>query len=302
MTLPTFAEMKEQTAPVWKKFEKDVQWAGIFGSVSRARVRADSDVDFLVVLKKHLQEEEPLYLREGVQFRFHALLVIPKFWVDLADACGRAIDLVIIWQGPSWAWGNLRIEALLTARTVYGSSEDIAHYHRDALGFLDSGLERFEIIAESVSRIKAIMTEVKTCEVRFRLCLSDCFDVAQTFIHSSQDQSRQAFLQEADVILHQLDLPYGHPTITMLLPDVGSSVQKLRTLIDKDQPDARAGTAPFWEALWTGFQPGQEYLQAFDRFCSYGPPYIRNMLAAKRLAEAIDSGAPVTQDMYVGVK
>ncbi|KAG6865476.1 hypothetical protein C0991_002303 [Blastosporella zonata] len=267
MALPTFADMKEQTAPVWKKFEKDVLWAGIFGSVSRARVRADSDVDFLVVLKKHLRTEEPLDLREGAYF------------------VQSVTHLQLL--GSKWAWGNIRIAALLTARTVYGKTGDIAHYRREALGFLDSGLERFKIIAESVSKINAIMAEVKTCEA---------------FIHRSQRDVRQAFFTELEVILRQLDLPSGHPTITMLLPDVGMSADKLCTLIEHDQPDVNDETAPFWNALWVGFQPGQQYIQAFDRFCSYGPPEIRHILATKTLVEALDSGAVVTEDMYIGVR
>ncbi|KAG6808693.1 hypothetical protein H0H92_003236 [Tricholoma furcatifolium] len=198
--------MSERTAPVWKKFEKEVQWAGIFGSSSP---QSSSEKESRLIYAK----------------------------VDLASACGRKIDLIIVWPGPTWAWGSLRVEAMLTARTVYGDPQDIVYYRLDALEYVNSGLERFRLIDKSVSKIKAIIAEVKTSEA---------------FTYPSQQHSREAFLTELGVILHQLDLPVGHPTACTVIPDVTMTAGKLRRLINEDKPDVKVETAPFWEDLWVG--------------------------------------------------
>lgn len=67
MSVPTFDEIKGRIAPVWLKpaYQKDILWAGIFGSVARNRAHADSDVDILVVFKEHQRTGEPADLREG---------------------------------------------------------------------------------------------------------------------------------------------------------------------------------------------------------------------------------------------
>ncbi|KAF9447086.1 hypothetical protein P691DRAFT_761074 [Macrolepiota fuliginosa MF-IS2] len=109
MSIPTFDEMRRRTSAIWKAgYARDILWAGIFGSVARNRARETSDVDFLIVLEEHIHSAEPIDFRER-----------------LAEVCGRDISLMCIWRGPDWAWGHVRVEALLSSRTVYGSRQTI---------------------------------------------------------------------------------------------------------------------------------------------------------------------------------
>lgn len=66
MPIPTFDEMRERLVPLWQneEYQKDILWAGIFGSVARNRAREESDVDILIVLKEH-ERYEPIDIREG---------------------------------------------------------------------------------------------------------------------------------------------------------------------------------------------------------------------------------------------
>lgn len=59
-----------------------------------------------------------------------------------------------IWQGPDRAWGHVRLEALLSSRTIYGNSKDVEHLHREALVFLKEGLKRLNLIAEAVGKLR----------------------------------------------------------------------------------------------------------------------------------------------------
>lgn len=45
--------------------------------------------------------------------------------IDLRDLRRRETPLMCIWQGPDWAWGHVRLEALLSSRSVYGNRRDV---------------------------------------------------------------------------------------------------------------------------------------------------------------------------------
>lgn len=70
-----------------------------------------------------------------------------------------------IWQGPEWAWGHVRVEALLSSRTVYGNRKDVEHLRQEAMTYIHDGQERLNHIAESVNKIKKQITAVRTYEV-----------------------------------------------------------------------------------------------------------------------------------------
>jgi hypothetical protein len=135
----------------------------MFGSVARSRSHAESDVDVLIVLKEHERDGEPIDLRDTNP------LLCPycsrHLLVDLAEACGRDISLMCIWQGPDWAWGHVRIEALLSSRTVYGDRRDVEHLRQESMTYLHDGIKRLDCVAESVDIIKNIVSTVQRCEV-----------------------------------------------------------------------------------------------------------------------------------------
>ena len=62
-----------------------------------------------------------------------------------------------IWQGTDWAWGHVRIEALLSSRTVYGNRADVEHLRRDAMSILDDGLTFLDLVAEALKRLQAMI-------------------------------------------------------------------------------------------------------------------------------------------------
>lgn len=74
-----------------------------------------------------------------------------------------------VWRGPDWAWGHVRIEALLASRTVYGNPSDVEDLRHDALMTIQEGLESVRSVSSLVHRIKSRMTSVKTFEVHLFL-------------------------------------------------------------------------------------------------------------------------------------
>ena len=88
-------------------------------------------------------------------------------WAGLMEACRREISLLCIWQGRDWAWGNVRVEALLASRTIYGDRRDVEHLRTDGKEFLQEGLDKFSAVAESVKRIREQVQTVRTLEVRW---------------------------------------------------------------------------------------------------------------------------------------
>ncbi len=71
-----------------------------------------------------------------------------------------------IWRGPDWAWGHVRIEALLASRTVYGNPSDVEDLRRDARMTLQEGLASVRSVSSLVHRIRSRIASVKTFEVR----------------------------------------------------------------------------------------------------------------------------------------
>ena len=67
MLIPTFDRMRQLMAPIWQveEYQRDILWAGVFGSVSRNRAKVTSDVDILIVLKDGCTGE-PVDLHESM--------------------------------------------------------------------------------------------------------------------------------------------------------------------------------------------------------------------------------------------
>ncbi|KZT12667.1 uncharacterized protein LAESUDRAFT_640432 [Laetiporus sulphureus 93-53] len=270
MSIPTFDDMRERMAPVWKdeNYKRDILWAGIFGSVARNRAHKESDVDVLIVLKEHEHSGEPIDLRE-----------------NLAEACARDISLMCIWQGPDWAWGHVRVEALLSSRTIYGNRRDVEHLRLEATSILKYGMKRLDRIAEAVQKIKAQIAKVQTYE---------------NFTTPLQEPAREECIQELRKIVELLDIqPLHHPIRTMLVPLAFEYADQIRTLLTQDQPDATIGAAPVWRSIWNHLQSTSMTMWAFDAGCAVGGrAYIRHILASKRLADRFEEGGEVDDSMY----
>ncbi|OBZ68748.1 hypothetical protein A0H81_11302 [Grifola frondosa] len=287
MSVPTFDQMRKRMAPIWQKeeYQEDILWAGIFGSVARNRAHEGSDVDILIVLKEHERSGEPIDLRE-----------------NLAEVCGREISLMCIWQGPDWAWGHVRLEALLSSRTVYGNRGDVEHLRREAMTYLNDGLKRLDLIAEAVEKLKNQVASVQTYEVYYRppaLCRAK-IDFVQNFILPAQQSARQECIQELRKVVDLLNIhPLHHPIRTMLVSWAFEQADKIRALLDQDPPDVTTGAAPIWRTIWDLLQPASKAMWSFDAGCAQGGrTYIRHMLASKRLADRFEEGGQVDDSMY----
>ena len=138
MSIPSFNQMQKCMVPVWKnkEYQKDILWAGIFGSVARNRDHIESDVDILIVLKEHERSGEPIDLRESeLTFRYSRLLLSNTLQTlrrpvnTKYPCCVSGKDL------RDWAWGYVRLEALLSCRSVYGNRADVEHLRRQAVDY-----------------------------------------------------------------------------------------------------------------------------------------------------------------------
>lgn len=143
--LPTvdFPPCSFPMAPVWHNKE-DILWVGIF----------DINIGFNVSTVPLWQTS-----RSSWKWTYFPLLKLLMALIicdtpNLAVACGCEISLMCIWQGPNWAWGHVRLEALLSCRAVYGNRADVEHLRREAVDYLDDGPKRLDIIAEAVEKIK----------------------------------------------------------------------------------------------------------------------------------------------------
>ena len=70
-----------------------------------------------------------------------------------------------MWRGPDWAWGHVRIKALLASRTVYGNASDVEDLCHDALMTQRDGLASVQSVSSLVGRIRSKMASVKKFEV-----------------------------------------------------------------------------------------------------------------------------------------
>lgn len=169
--IPTFEEMRVRLQPVWESEDNKsyIAWAGIFGSVGRGRAHTDSDVDVVLVMKEGLTGEPP-WLEDGDYFipfycwtqLMNTLLCV----LDLKEACGRDVSYIPIWREPKypWMWGHVRIEALLSSRTVYGDPKDVEYLKREGLEKLDQAAITYDAILVEVKRLRNCVSNAQTYE------------------------------------------------------------------------------------------------------------------------------------------
>lgn len=171
--IPTFDEIRSRLQPVWEKEENRsmIMWAGIFGSVGRGRAQQHSDVDIVLVMKKGVSGE-PVELEEGEKKHLHYADSSPQtiisLFSDLKGACARDVSYIPIWRHPdgeTWMWGHVRVEALLSGRTVYGDREDVKDMRQEGIDVLERAKERYDSIAEAVGSIKSCVSRAQTVEV-----------------------------------------------------------------------------------------------------------------------------------------
>lgn len=62
MSIPTFHQVQECTAPVWQNnnYQAEIRWASVFGPVARNRAHEKCDVDIRMVLKDQGRSGKPI--------------------------------------------------------------------------------------------------------------------------------------------------------------------------------------------------------------------------------------------------
>ena len=126
-------------------------WAGVFGSFARDSHTNRSDVDVIVIHDpdKKIDRQCHIYIHDE----------LPMVW-------GRKVSIVTIEDNE--LRGYVSVEALLCARTIYGSDQDdgVLQLKRNAREILENGFTKF---TQSVDMIKKTKDEVSDLseEVRY---------------------------------------------------------------------------------------------------------------------------------------
>lgn len=61
-------------------------------------------------------------------------------------------------------WGHVRVEALLSARTVYGDRKDVEHLRKEGLQTLLEARDRYDSIADAVGIVKSFVSRAQTAK------------------------------------------------------------------------------------------------------------------------------------------
>lgn len=86
----------------------------------------------------------------------------------MKQARARDVSYLPIWRAPtlgSWMWGHVRVEALLSSRTVCGDRKDVENLKQEGLDMLSRAKDIYDSIAEAVRTIKSCVSRAQTFEV-----------------------------------------------------------------------------------------------------------------------------------------
>jgi hypothetical protein len=214
--------------------------------------------------------------------------------LDLISACRRDVSLMCIWRGPDWAWGHVRIEALLASRTVYGNPSDVEDLRRDARMTLQEGLASVRSVSSLVHCIRSRIASVKTFEVRILSSSVGSLILTCPKVFFKQITLRHDCLRDMRTIVAILDIhPDWHALRTMLAFNGIEVADNLRPLLSRNLPDDREINLSdkdhqFWKHVWEHLQGSSPALHTFDTGASWGSKYIQHMLAQMQISEAFD--------------
>lgn len=65
----------------------------------------------------------------------------------------------------SWMWGHVRIETLLSARTVFGDRRDVEHLRQEGLEVLTQAVISYQEMQDAVTVIKRCVSQAGNFEV-----------------------------------------------------------------------------------------------------------------------------------------
>jgi predicted nucleotidyltransferase len=120
-----------------------ISWAGVFGSVSRGMQRPDSDVDILVGYSK------------DADFWCDVCGSINGLIDNLSEVLGRKADVVPYMQNREMAY--VHMEALLTAKTIWGDASWLTTSRDSAESMLRLGYARTKKAREMLSYVQEMV-------------------------------------------------------------------------------------------------------------------------------------------------
>jgi hypothetical protein len=208
-----------------------------------------------------------------------------------------------IWRGPDWAWGHVRVEALLASRTVYGDLSDVEDLRRDAQVILQEGLASLQCVSSLVDRIRSRIALVKTFEVCiFFTSVQVDSDVQREGIFQADDSTSRLPPRFEDHCLYSR-YPDWHVLRTMLRFYGVKVAAKLRPVLSRELPDYREINLSeedfqFWRLVWEHAQDSSSTMHTFDTGVSWGPKCIHHMLAQMQIAQAFDLGHTPDPTLY----
>jgi hypothetical protein len=209
-----------------------------------------------------------------------------------------------IWRGPTWAWGHVRVEALLAGRTVFGDSSGIEDLRCDARAILQDGLTTLQSISSLVNTIRSKIASVNSFEVCVIHCACESILTYNAKEFFKQMMLRHDCLRDLRTIVTILDIhPDWHALRTLLKFDGVKVADQIRPSLFRKLPDDREVSLTeedhqFWRLVWKHVQGSSPAMYTFDTGASWGSKYIHHMLAQMQIAQAFELGQTPDPTLY----
>ena len=104
--------------------------AGAFGSVARNRAHEEPDVDFFIVMKEMGAPVNLYIFLKVIPLSCPVLVICDAFYRPCGGVRARNLSFVYL-AGALLGWGYVRLEALLSSRSVYGDRRDVEHLRQE---------------------------------------------------------------------------------------------------------------------------------------------------------------------------
>jgi len=175
-------------------------WAGVFGSVSRGTQRSDSDVDIVVGYSP-----DP-------DFFVDVCGSMALFLKRLPETLGVEVDVIAFIQ-RSKTFRYVDMEAILTAKTIWGDVSWPEASRDTAVDLLQQGYARIKKAGEMMSHIRRTLLAIEVLIVKksnFKRKSLTRVSYQAELMSPGHETLRLSLLQEALSVIHLIKIP-GDP-------------------------------------------------------------------------------------------